>query len=135
MVHVNGAIVKMENPLDEADRLIQEELTRLVTHDSVAYPPVGSKVAGSSQHAIQLEDLSDDYLALARSEVAEEMSGPAAKEKYDVFAEEFNQVWAQIQEEMQQLQLHQISLSAQFAVSGLDHLFFLFFFWSKLNWH
>ncbi|KAI9238657.1 MAG: pre-mRNA splicing factor component-domain-containing protein [Podila humilis] len=115
VVHVNGAIVKMENPLDEADRLIQEELTRLVTHDSVAYPPVGSKVAGSSQHAIQLEDLSDDYLALARSEVAEEMSGPAAKEKYDAFAEEFNQVWAQIQEEMQQLQLHQISLSAQFA--------------------
>lgn len=134
MVRVNGAIVKMENPLDEADRLIQEELTRLVTHDSVAYPPVGSKVAGSSQHAIQLEDLSDDYLALARSEVAEEMSGPDVKEKYDAFAEEFNQVWAQIQEEMQQLQLHQTSLSAQFAVSGPDRLFFCFYFWlKKLN--
>lgn len=112
----------MDNPLDEADRLIQEELTRLVTHDSVAYPPVGSKVAGSSQHASQLEDLSDDYLALAKSEVAEEMAGPEAKEKYDAFAEEFNQVWAQIQEEMQQLQQHQISLSAQFAVSTFDRV-------------
>ncbi|KAF9338300.1 Pre-mRNA-splicing factor cef1 [Podila minutissima] len=116
VVRINGeSIVRMDNPLDEADRLIQEELTRLVTHDSVAYPPVGSKVAGSSQHASQLEDLSDDYLALAKSEVAEEMAGPEAKEKYDAFAEEFNQVWAQIQEEMQQLQQHQISLSAQFA--------------------
>ncbi|KAF9422891.1 Pre-mRNA-splicing factor cef1 [Podila epigama] len=107
------SIVRLENPLDEADRLVQEELTRLVTHDLVAYPPVGSKVAGSSLNAVQLEELSDDYLALARSQVDEEMSGPQAVEKYDAFAKEFDHVWEQIQEEMKNL--HQISLSSQFA--------------------
>ncbi|KAG0344216.1 Pre-mRNA-splicing factor cef1 [Podila humilis] len=109
------SIVKLDNPLDEADRLIQEELTRLVTHDSVAYPPIGSKVAGSSQRAIQLEDLSDEYLALAKSEVADEMAGPEAKEKYEAFEKDFNHVWEQIQEEMEQLQVQHTSLSSQFA--------------------
>ncbi|KAF9089832.1 Pre-mRNA-splicing factor cef1 [Mortierella sp. GBA35] len=98
--------------LTEADRLIQEELARLVSHDAVAYPPAGSKVAGGKQNASALEDLSDEYLALARSEVDQELSGPDAKEKYEAFAVEFDQVWEQIQEEMKELQ--QIGLAAQF---------------------
>lgn len=104
-----------QSPIDEADRLIQEELVRLVTHDSVAYPPVGSRVAGGKHHgAIQLEDLSDDYLSLARSQVDEEMAGPEAKEKYEAFSAQFDLIWEQIQEETRQL--HHISLATQFSV-------------------
>ncbi|KAF8933154.1 pre-mRNA splicing factor component-domain-containing protein [Dissophora ornata] len=101
------------SPLAEADRLIQEELARLVIHDAVAYPPVGSKVAGSTQNAIPLEDLSDEYLALARSEVDQELSGPEAKEKLDAFTAEFDQVWGELQEEIQKHQ--QVGLASQFA--------------------
>ncbi|KAG0262263.1 Pre-mRNA-splicing factor cef1 [Mortierella polycephala] len=106
-------MAEASNPIAEADRLIQEELARLVTHDSVAYPPVGSKVAGSKQHAIALEDLSDEYLALAKSEVDQELSGPESKEKYEAFAAEFDKVWGEIQQEMKELQ--QIGLAAQFS--------------------
>ena len=108
----SGAVV---SPLAEADRLVQEELARLISHDAVAYPPAGSKVAGGKQNAPALEVLSDEYLALARSEVDQELSGPEAKEKYEAFAVEFDQVWEQIQEEMKELQ--QIGLAAQFTVS------------------
>ncbi|KAG0202925.1 Pre-mRNA-splicing factor cef1 [Mortierella sp. GBA30] len=101
------------SPLAEADRLVQEELARLVTHDSVAYPPVGSKVAGSTQSAVPLEDLSDEYMAMARGEVDQELSGPESKEKYEVFAAEFDQVWEQIQQAMKELQ--QIGLATQFS--------------------
>lgn len=111
------ATVVPGDPLAEADRLIQEELARLVTHDAVAYPPVGSKVAGSSQNAIPLEELPDEYLALARNEVDQELSGPDAKERYDAFATEFDQVWGEIQQEIKELQ--QIGLSQQFAVRVL----------------
>ncbi|KAG0238493.1 pre-mRNA splicing factor component-domain-containing protein [Mortierella sp. GBAus27b] len=106
-------LVPSSDPLAEADRLIQEELARLVTHDTVAYPPVGSKVAGNSQNAIPLEDLSDEYLAQAKSEVDQELSGPDAKERYDAFAEEFDKVWEEIQQEIKELR--QIGLSQQFA--------------------
>ncbi|KAG0064742.1 Pre-mRNA-splicing factor cef1 [Linnemannia elongata] len=102
-----------ESPLAEADRLIQEELARLISHDAVAYPPAGSKVAGGKQNAPALENLSDEYLALARSEVDQELAAPEAKEKYEAFAAEFDQVWEQIQEEMKELQ--QIGLAAQFS--------------------
>ncbi|KAF9110665.1 Pre-mRNA-splicing factor cef1 [Mortierella sp. AM989] len=102
-----------DGPLAEAERLIQEEFARLVTHDAVAYPPVGSKVAGSTQNAIPLEDLSDDYLALARSEVDQELSSVEAKEKYETFALEFNQVWEEVQEEINDLQ--KIGLAHQFS--------------------
>ncbi|KAF9987528.1 Pre-mRNA-splicing factor cef1 [Mortierella antarctica] len=101
------------DPLSDADRLIQEEFARLVTHDSLAYPPVGSKIAGSKHNAIPLEDLSDDYLALARDEVDQEMSGPESKEKYEAFTAEFDQVWEQIQQDMKELQ--QIGLATQFS--------------------
>ncbi|KAF9189439.1 Pre-mRNA-splicing factor cef1 [Haplosporangium sp. Z 767] len=106
-------MAEASDPIAEADRLIQEELARLVTHDSVAYPPVGSKVAGGKQHAISLEDLSDEYLALAKSEVDQELSGPEAKEKYEAFAAEFDKVWGEIQQEMKELQ--QIGLASQFS--------------------
>ncbi|KAF9572799.1 Pre-mRNA-splicing factor cef1 [Mortierella alpina] len=101
------------DPLSDADRLIQEEFARLVMHDSMAYPPVGSKIAGSKNNAAPLEELSDDYLALARSEVDQEMSGPESKEKYEAFTAEFDQVWEQIQQDMKEL--HQIGLATQFS--------------------
>ncbi|KAF9126517.1 Pre-mRNA-splicing factor cef1 [Mortierella sp. 14UC] len=101
-----------ESPLAEADRLIQEEFARLVSHDAVAYPPAGSKVAGGKQNAPALEVLSDEYLALARSEIDQELEGLGSNEKYEAFAAEFDQVWEQIQEEMKELQ--QIGLAAQF---------------------
>ncbi|KAI1316796.1 Pre-mRNA-splicing factor cef1 [Mortierella claussenii] len=101
------------SPLAEADRLIQEELARLVTYDAVAYPPVGSKVAGSTQNTIPLEDLSDEYLALARSEVDQEISGPEAQEKYKAFSAEFDEVWEEIQQEIKERQ--QTGLANQFA--------------------
>lgn len=104
-----------ESPLAEADRLVQEELARLISHDAVAYPPAGSKVAGGKQNAPALENLSDEYLALARSEVDQELAAPNTKEKYEAFAAEFDQVWEQIQEEMKELQ--QIGLATQFSVS------------------
>jgi pre-mRNA-splicing factor CDC5/CEF1 len=104
-----------ESPLAEADRLIQEELARLISHDAVAYPPAGSKVAGGKQNAPALEDLSDEYLALARGEIEQELEGQGSKEKYEAFAAEFDQVWEQIQEEMKELQ--EIGLAAQFNVS------------------
>lgn len=110
-----------ESPLAEADRLIQEELARLISHDAVAYPPAGSKVAGGKQNAPALENLSDEYLALARSEVDQELAAPEAKEKYEAFAAEFDQVWEQIQEEMKELQ--QIGLAAQFSVSHDEVIF------------
>ncbi|KAG9322622.1 hypothetical protein KVV02_002325 [Mortierella alpina] len=103
----------LRDPLSDADRLIQEEFARLVTHDSLAYPPVGSKIAGSKHNAIPLEDLSDDYLALAGDEVDQEMSGPESKEKYEAFTAEFDQVWEQIQQDMKELQ--QIGLATQFS--------------------
>ncbi|KAF8975042.1 Pre-mRNA-splicing factor cef1 [Entomortierella lignicola] len=105
--------VPSDEPLAEAERLIQEELERLVTHDAVAYPPVGSKVAGSSHNAIPLEDLSDDYLALARSELDQELSSAEAKEKYEAFTTEFNQVWEEVQQEINDLQ--KIGLAHQFS--------------------
>ncbi|KAF9283050.1 Pre-mRNA-splicing factor cef1 [Mortierella alpina] len=103
----------VEDLLSDADRLIQEEFARLVTHDTMAYPPVGSKIAGSKRNATPLEDLSDDYLALARGEVDQEMSGPESKEKYEAFTAEFDQVWEQIQQDMKELQ--QIGLATQFS--------------------
>ncbi|KAF9954676.1 Pre-mRNA-splicing factor cef1 [Mortierella alpina] len=103
----------LADPLSDADRLIQEEFARLVTHDSMAYPPVGSKIAGSKHNAVPLEDLSDDYLALARDEVDQEMSGPESKEKYEAFTAEFDQVWEQIQQDIKELQ--QIGLATQFS--------------------
>jgi pre-mRNA-splicing factor CDC5/CEF1 len=112
------------SPLAEADRLIQEELARLISYDAVAYPPAGSKVAGGKQHAPALENLSDEYLALARSEVSQELSAPESKEKYEAFAAEFDKVWEQIQEEMKELQ--QIGLAAQFSVSQNDFNYFHF---------
>ncbi|KAG0353972.1 Pre-mRNA-splicing factor cef1 [Gamsiella multidivaricata] len=87
-------------------------MARLITYDAVAYPPVGSKVAGSTQNAVSLEDLSDDYLSLARTEVDQELSGPEAKERYEVFAAEFDQAWDEIQKEIKELQ--QIGLAHQF---------------------
>ncbi|KAG0304109.1 Pre-mRNA-splicing factor cef1 [Dissophora globulifera] len=102
-----------DSPLATAERLILEELARLVTHDAVAYPPVGSKVAGSTQNAIALEDLSDEYIALARSEVDQELSGPEAKEKYAAFAAEFDQAWEEVQEDLQKHQ--HVGLAHQFA--------------------
>ncbi|KAF9997016.1 Pre-mRNA-splicing factor cef1 [Entomortierella chlamydospora] len=102
-----------DNPFAEAERLIQEEFERLVTHDAVAYPPMGSKVAGSTQSAITLEDLSDDYLALARSEVDQELSSAEAKEKYEAFTAEFNQVWEEVHQEISDLQ--KIGLAHQFS--------------------
>ncbi|KAI7822394.1 pre-mRNA splicing factor component-domain-containing protein [Gamsiella multidivaricata] len=101
-----------DSPLAVAERLIQEEMARLITYDAVAYPPVGSKVAGSTQNAVSLEDLSDDYLSLARTEVDQELSGPEAKERYEVFAAEFDQAWDEIQKEIKELQ--QIGLAHQF---------------------
>jgi len=105
----------LEDPLSDAERLIQEEFARLVTYDTMAYPPVGSKIAGNKHNAVPLEDLSDDYLALARGEVDLEMSGPDSKEKYEAFTAEFDQVWVQIQQDMKELQ--QIGLATQFSVS------------------
>ncbi|KAF9929602.1 Pre-mRNA-splicing factor cef1 [Linnemannia zychae] len=102
-----------ESPLAVADRLIQEEMARLISYDAVVYPPTGSKIAGGTQNAPLLENLSDDYMAMARSEIDQELSGPEEKEKFQVFAAEFEQVWEQIQEEMKELQ--QIGLAAQFA--------------------
>ncbi|KAG0297207.1 Pre-mRNA-splicing factor cef1 [Linnemannia gamsii] len=106
----SGATV---SPLAEADRLIQEELGRLISHDAVVYPPAGSKVAGGKQNAPALENLSDEYLALARNEVDQELLAPESKEKYEAFAAEFDEVWEHIQEEMKELQ--QIGLAAQFS--------------------
>ncbi|KAF9902974.1 Pre-mRNA-splicing factor cef1 [Lobosporangium transversale] len=108
-----SSTVPASSPFSEADRLIQEELALLITHDAVAYPPVGSKVAGSTQKAIPLEDLSDEYLALARNEVEQELSGPEAKEKYEAFSTEFNQVWEEIQQEIKEHQ--QTGLAVQFS--------------------
>lgn len=129
-----------DSPLAVAERLIQEELARLIMHDAVAYPPVGSKVAGSTANAIPLDDLSDDYLALAKGEVDQELSGPESKEQFEAFTEEFDQVWDEIQQEIKEMQ--QIGLAHQFAVSlvlpetspwqrkmiGKSANFFFFFF-------
>ncbi len=104
----------LADPLSDADRLIQEEFARLVTHDSMAYPPVGSKIAGSKHNATPLEDLSDDYLARAKGEIEQEISGADSKEKYEVFTAEFDQVWEQIQQDMKELQ--QNGLASQFSV-------------------
>ncbi|KAF9957898.1 Pre-mRNA-splicing factor cef1 [Modicella reniformis] len=108
-----ATMIPSDSPLVEADRLIQEEFTRLVTHDTVAYPPIGSKVAGSTLNAIPLEELPDEYLALAKNEIDQELSGPDAKERYEAFAAEFDQVWEEIQHEIRELQ--KIGLSQQFA--------------------
>jgi len=113
-----AAVVSSNDPLAEADRLVQEELAQLVTHDAVAYPPVGSNIAGSTQNAIPLEVLPDEYLALARNEVDQELSASGAKERYDAFAAEFDQVWEEIQQEIKDIQ--QTGLSQQFAVRVLN---------------
>ncbi|KAK3825570.1 MAG: pre-mRNA splicing factor component-domain-containing protein [Benniella sp.] len=108
-----ATVISSNDPLAEADRLVQEELAQLVTHDAVAYPPVGSHIAGSTQNAITLEVLPDEYLALARNEVDQELSASGAKERYDAFAAEFDQVWEEIQQEIKEIQ--QTGLSQQFA--------------------
>lgn len=115
-----------ESSLAEADRLIQEELARLISHDAVAYPPAGSKVAGGRQNALALENLSDEYLALARNEVNQELSAPEFKEKYEAFVAEFDEVWEHIQEEMKELQ--QIGLAAQFSVSHNNFYYISIFY-------
>ncbi|KAF9438528.1 Pre-mRNA-splicing factor cef1 [Entomortierella beljakovae] len=100
-------------PMAEVERLIQEEFEKLIMHDAIVYPPVGSKIAGSSKGADLLEELPDEYMSLAKNEIEQELSNEEAKEKYEVFAVEFNQAWDEIQKE---LGTHQnVGLAHQFS--------------------
>lgn len=84
----------------EFERLIAIEMVQLLQHDSILYPVAGSKRAGGGQS--QLESISDDALASARSavhlEIAKAVGLPGANEtvlkravKMDDDA--FNSIW------------------------------------------
>ncbi|KAF9967388.1 Pre-mRNA-splicing factor cef1 [Actinomortierella ambigua] len=104
--------VALEDPLLEADRLIQMEMEKLILHDSVAYPPLGSTTAGGTRAALELDLLPDDYLAMARDLVKEELEGPEAAAKFEVFKQGFEQAWEDVQAEMAKQDHH--SLVAEF---------------------
>ncbi|KAF9160369.1 Pre-mRNA-splicing factor cef1 [Actinomortierella ambigua] len=102
----------LDDPLMEADRLIQMEMEKLIMHDSVAYPPLGSAMAGGTRVALELDLLPDDYLSMARELVKEELEGPEAAAKFDVFKQDFEQAWDEVQTEMAKQDHH--SLAAEF---------------------
>ncbi|KAG0222739.1 Pre-mRNA-splicing factor cef1 [Actinomortierella wolfii] len=102
----------LDDPIAEADRLIQLEMEKLIMHDSVAYPPLGSKMAGGTKAALDLDLLPDDYLAMARELVKDELEGPEAAAKFEAFKHDFEQAWDEVQAEVTKQHGH--SLAAEF---------------------
>ncbi|KAG0226522.1 Pre-mRNA-splicing factor cef1 [Actinomortierella wolfii] len=102
----------LDDPIAEADRLIQLEMEKLIMHDSVAYPPLGSKKAGGTKAALDLDLLPDDYLAMARELVKDELEGPEVAAKFEAFKHDFEQAWDEVQAELTKQHGH--SLAAEF---------------------
>lgn len=105
----------IEKDATETEKMIHEELTRLLKHDSIKYPVVGGKVApGATKLSADIADLEDEFESKTLEDARKELDAEIAKElglssKDDIKKEvwkhfstrpEFEQKWSQEHEDL-----------------------------------
>lgn len=83
-------------PTDEmtASALVGQEMLQLLQHDAYAYPDAATARKGSRPHRVELEEVEDMWISLARDAVRKELE--EIQRQHVSSAEEYREKWEQI---------------------------------------